>query len=463
MSKTVAEQISAFESKRQASTGRMNEIMAKAADEGRTLDETETQEYDSLKAEVNAVDNHIVRLKDHEAQMVGRATPLAVGKIDDPVKGSQARSGIISVKSNVPPGIKFTRYVMALARTRGNLSDALAVAKANKAWADTTPEVEMVLRAAVAAGDTTSAGWASELVYAQNLANEFIEFLRPQTILGKIPNLTQIPFNVRMGSQTSASAAYWVGQGAPVPVSKMGTSEVRLGIAKAAGMVVLTEELVRSSSPSAELLVRSDLTKSIAQFLDQQFIDPDFAAVTNVSPGSVTNGVTPTAASGVDAAALRDDVQTLFGIWIANNLDPSAGVWIMPPAVALAISLMLNPLGQPLYPTINMMGGTFFGLPVITSNTAVLGGSPTAGNIIVLLNAPEILLADDGQVTIDASREAAIQMVDNPTNESVGGTVATSMVSMFQTESVAIRATRFINWKKRRTNAVAFIAGAAYK
>ena len=287
--------------------------------------------------------------------------------------------------------------------------------------------------------------------------------MRPQTILGKIPNLTQIPFNVRMGSQTSASSAYWVGQGAPVPVSKLGTSEVRLGIAKAAGMVVLTEELVRSSSPSAELLVRSDLTKSIAQFLDQQFIDPDFAAVTNVSPGSVTNGVTPTPASGVDAAALREDVQTLFGTWIAANLDPSAGVWIMPPATALAISLMLNPLGQPLYPTISMMGGTFFGLPVITSNTAVLGGSPTAGNIIVLLNAPEILLADDGQVTIDASREAAIQMIDNPTNESTGGTVATSMVSMFQTESVAIRATRFINWKKRRTSAVAFIAGAAYK
>ena len=83
--KTIAEQIASFEAKRAASTGRMNEIMAKAADEGRTLDETETEEYDGLKAEVGAIDGHIVRLKDHEAQMVGRATPLAVGKIDDPV------------------------------------------------------------------------------------------------------------------------------------------------------------------------------------------------------------------------------------------------------------------------------------------------------------------------------------------------------------------------------------------
>jgi hypothetical protein len=53
-------------------------------------------------------------------------------------------------------------------------------------------------------------------------------------------------------------------------------------------------------------------------------------------------------------------------------------------------------------------------------------------------------------------------MLDNPTNNSGGGTTATTMVSMFQTESVAIRATRFINWKKKRSTAVAFIRNAAY-
>ena len=51
---------------------------------------------------------------------------------------------------------------------------------------------------------------------------------------------------------------------------------VNLGMAKAAGLVTLDDELVRSSSPSAELLVRNDLGKAIGQFLDVQFIAPDW-------------------------------------------------------------------------------------------------------------------------------------------------------------------------------------------
>jgi HK97 family phage major capsid protein/HK97 family phage prohead protease len=463
--KTIAEQIASFEAKRAASRARMDEIMAKSADEGRTLNEAETQEYDTLDAEVKTVDAHLTRLKAHEASMVERAVEIVPAKVDGPAAAAQVRapSGIISVKSNVEPGIKMARYAMALLRAKGNLNDALSIAQNNKSCMDTTPEVATVLKAAVATGDTTTAGWAAELVYAANLANEFIEFLRPQTILGRIPNMTRIPFNVRIAGQNAGSSAFWVGQGQPVPVSKLGTTSTNLGIAKAAGLVAIDDELVRSSSPSAEMLVRNDLGKAISQFLDTQFLDPDIAAVANVSPASILNGVSPVAASGLDSAALRTDVQALFATWISANLDPSQGVWIMPPTQALAISLMLNPLGQQVYPGINLQGGELFGLPVITSMSAKLSGSPTLGNIIALINAPEILLADDGQVTISTSSEASIQMLDNPTNESTGSTVATSVVSMFQTNSLAIKAVRFINWAKRRATAASWISGAAYK
>lgn len=465
--KTIAEQIAAFEAKRAASVARMDEIMAKSAESGSTLDEAQKTEYDTLDSEVKTVDEHITRLKAHEARMVAKATAVTKTVGLDPAlaaasRGGEGGSGIISVRANVEKGIPFTRYVKALAIARGSLTGALAIAENNKHWKDTTPEVELVLKAAVAAGDTTSAGWASELVYNQNLVDQFIELLRPATIIGRIPNLTMVPFHVRMSGQNTGSSAYWVGQGKPVPVSKLGTTEVTLGVAKAAGLVVLTEELVRASQPSAELLVRNDLTKAIAQFLDVQFVDPDFAAVANVSPGSITNGVSPVAPTGTTAAALRADVQTLFGTWIQANLDPTGGVWIMSPTRALAISLMRTELDQPEFPGLTMMGGTFFGLPVIVSNSANQAGSPASGDMIILVNAPEVLLADDGQVTIDASREASLEMLDNPTNNSVPGTTATSMVSMFQTNSVALKAVRFINWKKRRSTAVAFIQHGAY-
>ena len=68
----------------------------------------------------------------------------------------------------------------------------------------------------------------------------------------------------------------------------------------------------------------------------------------------------------------------------------------------------------------------------------------------------EILLADDGGVTIDVSREASLQMDNAPTAG------AQSLVSLWQNNMVALRAERFINWKRRRLQAVGYINSANY-
>ena len=112
--------------------------------------------------------------------------------------------------------------------------------------------------------------------------------------------MQHVPFNIRYGIQDGTSTVAWVGQGAPKPVSKLTFTSGSLGFAKAAGIVVITQELARFSSPSAELKVRNDLTGQMVTFLDQQFIDPSVAAVANVSPASVTNASRP-----VDTGAPR--------------------------------------------------------------------------------------------------------------------------------------------------------------
>jgi hypothetical protein len=105
----------------------------------------------------------------------------------------------------------------------------------------------------------------------------------------------------------------------------------------------------------------------------------------------------------------------------------------------------------------------FFGLPVVTSMSANIPGSPDSGKMIILLNQPEVLLADDGGLTVDASREASIEMTDSPTGDAAAGTAGTtSLVSMFQENSVAIKLVRYMNWKKRRSTAVQYIKEANY-
>ena len=127
---------------------------------------------------------------------------------------------------------------------------------------------------------------------------------------------------------------------------------------------------------------------------------------------------------------------------------------------ALALSLLRNALGQPEFPDINMNGGMLEGIPVITSQ--YIGElAHTGGEIMVLVNASDVWLADDGQVTVDASREASIEMVDLPTEDASGG-VAAAMVSMWQTNSIAVRCERYINWAKRRAQGVQVMSNVFY-
>ncbi|EOK8039322.1 phage major capsid protein, partial [Escherichia coli] len=79
----------------------------------------------------------------------------------------------------------------------------------------------------------------------------------------------------------------------------------------------------------------------------------------------------------------------------------------------------------------------------------------------VLVNAPDIYLADDGGVAVDMSREASLEMQSEPTGDSTTPSPV-ELVSMFQTGSVAIRAERWINWRRRRTAAVVVITGVNY-
>jgi HK97 family phage prohead protease len=211
---TISEQIAGYEATRVAKSARMIEIMEKSASEGVTLDAAQSEEYDTLETEVNSIDQHLVRFRNLER--ANRAAAKPVDGVTDTKQASDVRGGAVvtSVKSNLPKGTAFTRYAISLMRSQGNLMQAVEI---SKQWHDTTPEVETVLRAAVAAGTTTDSTWAGPLVQYTNMASEFIELLRPQTILGRLNGVRRVPFNVRIPSQTGGSTAYWVGEGAPRP------------------------------------------------------------------------------------------------------------------------------------------------------------------------------------------------------------------------------------------------------
>ena len=156
--KTIHEQITEFENSRAAKHARMTAIMTTSAEAGATLDQAETDEYDGLTREIKAIDAHLVRLRALEATTIARRrrrSPPAT-----PEEASAQRSGmpIISVKSNLPPGHRVHPVLPGAGRRRA--ARRLQAVEYAKQWHDSTPEVELVLKAAVAAGTTTDATWA---------------------------------------------------------------------------------------------------------------------------------------------------------------------------------------------------------------------------------------------------------------------------------------------------------------
>ena len=98
-----------------------------------------------------------------------------------------------------------------------------------------------------------------------------------------------------------------------------------------------------------------------------------------------------------------------------------------------------------------MNGGTYKGLTVITSQAA--------GANVIALQPALILYADDGGVTIDASQEASLQMDSAPASPADATTV---LVSLWQTNTVGLRAERFVNWAKANANAVKYLTATAW-
>jgi HK97 family phage major capsid protein len=443
---TLAEQIAAFKAKRAAALDKKSALVQKSIDEGRTLDEREREEDTQLKSEIDSIDAHIKTLEDHEKLMLSKAAPVTnVPGANE--QGVHIQGGVLSVKRNLAKGTAFTRYVALLALSKGNIMQAEVLA--NNHFKD-TPEVGIVMKAAVAAGSTSDTTWAGPLVQYNDMVGEFIELLRPQTIIGRLDSVRRVPFNIRIPRQTAGTTGTFVGEGSPTPVKKLDFDNITLPWAKASTIVVITAELAKLSNPSAEALVRQDLMDGLAQYLDKRLIDPAYPGVANVSPASLTNGVTPTQSTGATLAALDQNVRTCMTTFADAELGLGAGVWVMSASMAIRLSMMRTNQDSKAFPELSVNGGTFYGLPVIVSNNVVGSGSP-GDQYLILIDQSNVLLADDGQLMIDVSTEASLEMNDAPS----GG--ATSLRSLWQNGLMGVKCDRWIYWTKRRSQAVQFI------
>ncbi len=144
--------------------------------------------------------------------------------------------------------------------------------------------------------------------------------------------------------------------------------------------------------------------------------------------------------TGITADKYDADLGSVVAQLVDAGVSLEGAYWAMSETRAMQLSGLRDPLGRPFFEGMSLFGErTLKGLPVLTSGALA--------DKIVLIVPSQILLADDSMVDFAVSTEATIDL----------GSGSPQTVNLFQNNQTAIRAERFIRWKKRHANAVGFI------
>lgn len=430
--------------------------------DGRTMTTEEQKTFDGFTAQVGTIEQQI---KNIEAELALEATTATAPAASQTRSTTSAERGAPSViitrqKDDAFKGQSFVRMVKAKA-----LANVLSSTPSNVAqylWGKTHPTLVAWIKAnEVAAGGSLSGEWGAELVEADaRYTGDFIEYLYSQTIYDQLA-LREIPANVTVNGQDGAATGYWVRQGKAIPVTSGDFSTVTLAPLKVAALAVVTNELLRDSSPSADRILRDALVQASAQRVDGTFVS-DSAAVSNESPAGLFQGITALGSSGYDLDAVFSDLNELFQAFITAKNAGGELNFLMSKSLAQSLALMRNDLGNKAFPELTRNGGALEGVSVKT-------GDNIASDVIALVKPSDIYKIGDGGVQVSVSRDASIEMNSVPTTDALGPTgTSEEVVSMFQTESTAIKVVRSINFAKRRVTAananpgVAWISDAHY-
>ena len=146
-----------------------------------------------------------------------------------------------------------------------------------------------------------------------------------------------------------------------------------------------------------------------------------------------------------DSANALTDVKKLITDFCAQNADAENLWMIMTPATAVAMAIAANS------PTLTAQGGSLLGVNVLTS--------ASAGAQIVLLDAAQIVVAEEAGIQLDVAENVTLELESSPANPSTAATVYTSL---WQKDLAAIRAEKTVAWKRQRTNCVRLVSGCAY-
>jgi HK97 family phage major capsid protein/HK97 family phage prohead protease len=419
------------------------------------LDEQGAAEAEELSAQIDTETRALEILERAEVSLATRATAHAPA----PVAQTQRSSQLITITPREP--VKGDLLFKALTAQLYAHKEHRSLPEVLNAIYPGNTELDAFMKAAAAPANTTTTGWAAELV-GQTIA-DFMESLVPLSVYAALASKgLRFSFGragkviVPARGTVNNMAGDWIGEGAPIPVKQGSITSLTLTPKKLAVISTFTRELAMHSTPAIESMIRQMILEDTAVALDKFLVDT--VAGSAVRPPGLLNGVTGTASSGTTLANIVTDLKAALNPILTANGGRNL-VWLINPARLASLGLLTTAGGDFMFRD-EVNSGRLIGFSFIVSNNV-------PADKVILVDAADFASATGDIPAFDVSDVATLHMEDTAplplaTGAQGAGVVATPMRSLWQTASVGVRMIQDLSWGMRRTGMVSVITGVAW-
>lgn len=452
--------------------GLKDQLSAHEAACGDVMTEQEITTLDEFNSRIETEQRGLETLQRTErnsAQQAAETLPAVTPGVYARANGSTALTRpFAAAAAKIEPGERYLRSLVAMLCSKASGESPEGFRPPAQIYAERYGEdgkidevsrtvLNHVVRAASAPADTTTSGWASQLV--QTDVRGFMAVLEARSVYPGLANRGQRlgfgtagQITIPTWASTPSIAGSFVAEGAPIPVRQGAFTSVSLTPKKMAVITTYTREIVTYSNPTIEGLLRARIQYQTSQAIDTILLDA--TASSSVRPPGIRYNVSvTTATTGGGFNALVGDLKNLLGALITSSGgNLRSPTWIMSPIQGIAIALTQNAGGD--FPFASAIeGGSFQGYPVIQSATVPAG-------MVILVDAADYVSVEGDSPMFSVSDQATLHMEDTTPLPiaAVGSpnTVAAPARSLYQTDSLALRMILPLNWAFLRTGSVAW-------
>lgn len=360
---------------------RQMRVMVQTAETAnRAMNEEENTKYVSLRDQAATLADEIVR--EEELRQLENGLPqnngvLAMGQREEEME----------------PGIRAARYVKAAllaSRTRENVTDVIERMYPNDAQ----------LRAVMTEGVAADGGYT----VPQNLHNEIIPLLR-QTSVTRALGVRELPLpngNLTIVKQTGAANFTWVGENAPIGNSKVTFGNLKLSAKKLAGIIPISNELLRDTSLAADRFVRDEIVSGIAEA-------EDITALYGTGSENAPKGITVACAAkkiAVDGELTANTIYEMVGKLMSVKLTNPMLAWRIPGVLWAKLYGMQTAAGNYIFRD-EMKDGKLCGYPFKIDNNITVSDDANAKTQIFFGDWQHFLIGVESALQISVSTDAS--------------------------------------------------------